>query len=144
MALNFNLLSGGVSDLFGAAGDAAEASAYANAAKIDQQNAQLAQEGGDISKYQEQRKIYQTLGGTQAEVAGAGFANSGSSQDILRSGAQQGALAKAQIQVQTDINVNSYEEQAQANLGMENAAKAASAGGIAGGLLGIVGGLFGL
>jgi hypothetical protein len=44
---------------------------------------------------QAEREMYQSLGQTKADVAGAGFAESGSALDLLRQSASQGALQQA-------------------------------------------------
>ena len=62
------------------------------------------------------------LGKTMADVAGAGFAESGSALDILRSSAQQGAITQAVASQQGLINEASYQEQGQSYLQMANAA----------------------
>lgn len=138
MAIDFSGLGGlggAVSTLFGAAGDAAEASAYGQAAKLASQNAQIAQESTAIQETQAQRQIFKVIGGQQAEVGGAGMLQSGSAQDLLRASASQGSLQKQLIQQQGAITAAGYQEEAAAYKGMQGAAKAASSGGIFGGLL---------
>ncbi len=131
----FGDIGGAVSDIFGAVGAGASAKAYKTAAGIDLQNAQLAKESAAIQEVQTQRQVLLTTGAQQAQVGGAGFASSGSSLDLLRSSQQQGALATSLIKTQGAINVNNFEEQAAANTGMANAAKAKSTGGFLSGIL---------
>jgi hypothetical protein len=63
---------------------------------------------------------------TKADVAGGGFAASGSCLDILARSASQGALQQAVIQRQGLITEQAYEEQAQSYLNMESAADMAA------------------
>jgi hypothetical protein len=131
----FDNLGGAVSDLFGGLGDLAEASAYGKASQLAGENAQIAAASGRIQQVQAQRQIYQSIGGTRADVAGAGLAMSGSALDIIRSSQQQGALTRALIANQTSINVHGYEEEAASYQAMSSAAKMAGAGGFLGSLL---------
>lgn len=127
-------------DLFAARGSTAAAASYGEAATLEEQNAQIEQASGKLQEAAERRTVYQSLSGTQADVAGAGLKLSGSAQNILRSSAQQGSLAQSLISEQTQINVLGYEAQATAYSGQEEQEKAlASAqkmGGIMSGLSG--------
>lgn len=133
--VNFGDLGGAVSSIFGGIGDLSEASAYGKAANYAGQNAEIEQQSTAIQAMQAQRKITQTTGQEQAQVAGAGFANSGSSADLLRSSAEQGALTKNLIQEQGAITQNGYLEAQAQYQGMQGAAQAAAGGGILGGIL---------
>jgi hypothetical protein len=150
MAIDFSQLGGlggAVSSLFGAAGDAAEGDAYGKAASLADENAKIAQESTAIQETQATRQIYKTIGGQEAQVAGAGFSSSGSAQDLLRSSASQGSLQKQLIQQQGAITAIGYEQEADAYKGMQSAANASAAGSGIGGLLsgiGSVAGIFGL
>ena len=53
------------------------------------------------------------MGKTASEVAGAGFAASGSALDIMRSNAQQGALATAVASENGQIQTQGFQEQQQ-------------------------------
>jgi hypothetical protein len=66
------------------------------------------------------------MGQTKADVAGGGFAASGSGLDILARSASQGALQQAVIQRQGLITKQGYEEQAQSYRNMESAADMAA------------------
>lgn len=129
---------GGVGDLFqGIAegvGDFAEASAYKKAQQYALQNANIAQEAGDIKMEQTKRQIFKVLGAQQAGYAAAGLTSGGSAQEVLRSSVSQGALEKAIVNAQTQINVTGYKEQAAQFAGMSTAAKAAGVGAIVGGV----------
>lgn len=145
----FSGLGSGVSDIFSGFGDIskmqgaeAEAQQYTEAAQLARQQAQYTQMSTAIQQAQEARTLSSSLGRTQAQVAGAGFAASGSALDILRSSAQQGALQQAATGYQGQIQEAALNEQATAYTQMasaeENAAKSdnlASIGSfIAGGL----------
>lgn len=131
----FGDIGGAVSSIFGGIGDLDEASAYGKAGAIERQNAQIAAATGRIQTIQADRQIYQTIGGQQADVAGAGLASSGSALDLLRSSMQQGALTKQLIANQTGLSVNSYTAEADSYEGRQAAAQAGAAGGFLGGLL---------
>ena len=124
-----------IGGLFGFLGDSAEASAYNTAAKYAQQNAVISQEAGDIKMEQTQRAIFKTLGAQAAGYAGAGLTGSGSAQEVLRSSVSQGALEKAIVNEQTQINVTGYKAQAAQFKGMAQAAQAAGTGGLLGGII---------
>jgi len=134
-ASTFGSLGGAVGDIFGAVGSLKAASAYTKASQIELQNAAIARASTQIQLTQTQRHIFQTIGAQKAAVGAAGFANSGSAQDLLRSSLSQGALQRQVIQEQGLINVNSYEAQATAYQGQAAAAKASAGGGILGGIL---------
>ncbi len=100
-----------------------------NISKIRQQNAQLTAASTRIQAVQTARTVAQSLGTTEADVAGAGFTQSGSALDILASSAQQGALAKSLVNIQGAINENAYAAEAGANLAKAKAAKEANTAG---------------
>lgn len=131
----FGDIGGAVSDIFGAIGSFKSAQAYTTASNIELQNAAIAKESTQIQETQTNRQIFQTIGAQSAAVGAAGFANSGSSQDLLRSSLSQGALQRQVIQTQGNINVNSYEAQATAYQGQAAASKSAGIGGLLGGIL---------
>lgn len=131
----FGDLGGAVSDIFGAVGQFKSASGYQKAAQYATQNAQISEESTAIQEAMAQRKIYQTIGGQQADVAGAGLAASGSALDLLRSSAEQGSLTKQLVANQGAINVAGYQAEAASYESMASAAKTAGSGGILGGIL---------
>lgn len=134
-AAGFSDLGGAVSSLFGAVGSFASAKGYKAAAGYAAQNAEIAAQSTAIQETQAQRKIYQTIGGQKADVAGAGLAASGSALDVMRDSAQQGSLTKQLIQNQGAINIAGYQEEAANYNAMASASKASGTGGILGGLL---------
>lgn len=115
-----------VGDALSAAGDLQAASDYGQAATLATQDATLSQQATKIQTIQAQRQISQTIGSQRAEVAGAGFAESGSSLNLLASSAQQGAMTTALIGVQGQITANGYSQQAAAYTAEEDAAKSAA------------------
>lgn len=125
-------IGGAVSDLFAAEGykykaegAAFEKKNYQLAASLADQNAVFTEWSTNIKQAQESRNIYQSLGKTQADVAGAGFAESGSALDLLRDSASQGALAKAVLGEQGLITEAGYKEQADSYRNMASAAQVA-------------------
>lgn len=133
--MNFGDLGGAVSSIFGGMGDLAEAKSYKKAADIATQNAAIANESTRIQEAQAGRNIFQTIGKQQAQVAGAGLAGSGSAIDLLRSSQQQGELTRQLIGTQGLIQQQGFLQEANAYTGMADAAKAAGAGGIFGGIM---------
>lgn len=131
-----------ISDLFGAAGDAAEGKAYKQAATYATENAQLEQESTAIQQAQLQRKITQSLGGQIAQE-GAANLTGGTARYLYANSLSQGALAHGLLAVQGKVNENSYREAAAQYNGMASAAKAAQGGGIFGGFLSGVGSILG-
>lgn len=95
-----------------AKGQRLEAESYDLAADLARKNKQFAETSTAIKTTQEQRKIFNTLGGQAADIASSGFAVSGSALDIMRDSASQGALTKAVIGQQGLIEEDSYEQQA--------------------------------
>lgn len=128
-------LGGAVKDLFGGIGEFESAKGYEAAANFATQNAEISAQSTQIQETQAQRKIYQTLGGQKADVAGAGLAASGSSLDVMRSSAEQGSLTKQLIANQGAINVAGYEEEASNYNAMASAAKSSGTGSIIGGVI---------
>lgn len=124
MPLGDIITAGGraVQDLFASEGATAEANSYNSAAQLADQNAQLTKTSTKIQQTQLAQKIYQTEGTQIADIAGAGFTESGSALDLLRSSAQQGSLAKSLVNIQGAINENSYAQQAGAYRGAAKAA----------------------
>lgn len=125
-----------ISGLFGGIGQLAEADAYKQAAKYAHQNAIISQEAGDIKLEQTKRQIFKTIGSQKAGYAGVGLTPGGSAQEVLRSSVSQGALEKAIVNEQTQINVVGYLSQEAQFKGMAAAAKAAAGGDFLGAIIG--------
>lgn len=118
-----------VSDLYQASADRMrargsrlQAQDYTSAAALADENAQFAETSTRIKEAQAARSTYQAIGQEQSDIAGAGFANSGSALDLLASAAQQGALTKAVIGEQGYITEEGYRVQAGAYRDMASAA----------------------
>lgn len=129
----FSDISGAVGDLFAAEGhrskaegDRLEAKNYDLASGLALQNEKFTETSTAIKQAQLDRNIYQTIGGQQADVAGGGFAASGSALDLLRDSASQGALTKAVAGEQGLITEAGYKEQAQSYTNMAQAARLAA------------------
>ncbi len=93
-------------------GTRVEADNYDRAAVLADQNEQFTEQSTAIKLVQQDRETALGLGRTEADIAGAGFSESGSALDILRSGAQQGALAHQVLNQQGLITEAGYTEQA--------------------------------
>jgi hypothetical protein len=131
-ASTFSDIGGAASDLFAgfgdkakAAGDFSEAKSYDMATALALQNEKFTETSTAIKEAQQQRSLTQTIGGQQADVAGAGFAESGSALDLLRDSASQGALTHAVLGQQGLITEAGYNEQAQSYQNMSQAATTA-------------------
>jgi hypothetical protein len=130
---------GAVSDLFGAFGDFQAASAYGKEAQVAGENATIAAASTKIQEAETARQVTLATGTEEAQTASAGFSNSGSAGDLMRSSLEQGALNKALVANQGAITVRGYQEQQQAAKGQEQAQQVKGAGGIIGGVLGLFG-----
>jgi hypothetical protein len=102
---------------------------------LAEENALLTAQATKVKLEQQQRQIFGVLGTEKAQVAGAGFAASGSALDILRSSASQGALAKAVTTETGAIQETSYREQAAQFGAMKDAANTSAIGQSVAGLL---------
>jgi hypothetical protein len=128
-----NSIGGAVSDLFAAEGhrykakgDLFEAENYDRAAALATQNEKFTEQSTAIKQSQLDRENYKMLGGQQADIAGAGFAASGSAIDLMRDSASQGALQKAVGAEQGLITEAGYTEQAESYTTMSKAARMAA------------------
>jgi hypothetical protein len=122
-------IGGAVQDLFAAdahkskaQGLRIEAGNYDRSSAYSEQNAQFTETSTAIKQSQLDRDIFKTIGGQAADVAGAGFAASGSAIDIMRESASQGALMKAVGAAQGLITEEGYKVQAQNYTDMGKAA----------------------
>lgn len=91
-----------------AAGYGKEIDAYGNVKALTANEALIAQVSGDITGLQQHQELMQNLGTQRATTATAGFKNSGSSLDALRSSMQQGYLRQQLQETQTSLNVTGY------------------------------------
>lgn len=129
----FTAVGGAVSDLFSAsafrtkaAGSRIEAQEYDLAGTLARQNKQYTETSTELKTYQADRALTQTLGGMKADVAGSGFAMSGSALDLMRDSATQGAITKAVIGQQGLIEEAGFEEQAKSYDLMASASRMAA------------------
>jgi hypothetical protein len=109
-----------------AQGDLAEGQNYDLAASLAEQNKQFTIQSTAIKELQIQRQTSQTIGGQQADVAGAGFGSGGSAAFLLADSAAQGRLAQSVAEKQGQITEASYDEQAQSYNTLSAAAKTAA------------------
>jgi hypothetical protein len=128
----FTDFGAGVSDIFAgigdqakAQGDFAEASEYTLASGLATQNEKFTEISTGIKEAQQSRELSNNLGNQQAATASGGFAASGSSLDLLRDSASQGALTHQVLGQQGLITEAGYTEQAESYTTMANAATAA-------------------
>lgn len=133
----FSDAGGAVSDLFSsqatatglrlkAQGDDVEAGNYDLAATLAKQNEQFTEQSTGVKQAMADRQIYQGIGTEKADIAGAGFGDSGSALDLLRSSAAQGALQKQLVGQQGLITEAGYTEQATAYTNLAGYARMAS------------------
>jgi hypothetical protein len=97
-----------------AQGDIVEGQNYDMASTLASQNEQFTAQSTAIKNMQADRQGQLQIGATRADIAGSGFAASGSGLDILRSGAQQAALTKQVIGQQGLITEAGFDEQSKA------------------------------
>lgn len=126
-------IGGAVNDLFAAEAHGSkaqglriEAGNYDLASGFATQNEKFTETSTAIKQAQNDRELYKTLGGVQADVAGAGFASGGSALDIMRDSASQGALTKAVGAQQGLITEEGYKVQAETYANMGVAARMAA------------------
>lgn len=141
-----NDLAGGISAYLGdqtkAAGLKAEATNDTLAAEYAGEEATVAGSNLSIQSYQNERQLSLAQGKTTSEVANAGFETSGSSLDILRMNAQNGALKQGVTQVQGENEIAGYKEQQAAYTNLASAAnKAAGGEGVLGDISAAAGGV---
>lgn len=140
----FGDVGGAVADLFDAQGAATSASSYRTAAGFSGLNASLEEQATAIKTVQAQREGYLGIGQEHAQIAGAGFSDSGSALDLLRAAHQQSALQQGAIQLQGAIDVNSYKQQQSAELSQATSADEAQQGDTIGGILKGIGAVAGI
>jgi hypothetical protein len=129
----FTLAGGAANDIFAssglkvkAEGERIEGQEYDLAASLAKQNEQFTEEATAVKEQMLQRSIYQTVSGQQADVASAGFQESGSAIDLLRDSQRQGALTQAIAGQQGLIEEAAYDEQAKSYQLMSSAANMAA------------------
>lgn len=124
----FSFAGGAVDSLFKGFGAEAEAKNYRLAAGYAQENVRYTEMSTAVKEAQATRAITLGIGETKADVAGAGFAESGSALDLLRDSASQGALQKAVLSEQGLITEEGYKVQAESYRNMAEYADMAATG----------------
>ena len=129
----FSFAGGAVSDFFAASGarskaegDRIEAREYDLAAQFAEQNVGFTKISTGLKAYQEDRSVAQTLGEQRADVASAGFGESGSALDIMADSVAQGAIQHETTQFQGLVTEASYQEQSDSYKLMASAARVAA------------------
>ena len=125
-----------------------QAKAYNEAAEFSFRNVDYTRASTEVQAYQLQRNLFKSFGQTEADIASAGFSDSGSAGDLMRMGAEEGALQTAILNYQGKVSEEgfrvqgeSYKVQAQAALFAAKAADAAAKGGFISGLIKAGGGV---
>lgn len=133
VSAGFNSAGMAVQSIFGAKasgimaqGYRDSAGSYGEAADIARKNAKIVEQSTELKTLQTDRQIYKVIGGQQSDVAGAGFAASGSALDLLADSQAQGELTRSLVELQGEIDQNAYLQQAtayeaQANLALAQA-----------------------
>lgn len=124
----FSFAGGAVDSLFKGFGDKVEGENYDLSAQLADKNARYAQMSTAVKQMQTTRALAMGVGETSADVAGAGFAQSGSALDLLRDSSAQGALQQAVGKEQGLITEEGYKEQAQSYRNMAEYANTAATG----------------
>lgn len=151
----FQLAAGAVESLFGAKasrlnakGLRKQAAAYGEAAEFAFKNIDYTRASTEVQGYQLQRNLFKSFGQTEADIASGGFSDSGSAGDLMRMGAEEGALQSAVLAYQGKITEEgfrvqgeSYLAQQQAALMAAKAAEASAKGGMIGGIIKGIGAL---
>jgi hypothetical protein len=130
----FNSLGAAAQDLFSidthrtkAQGLRLEAGNYDRAGSFSDANARFTEISTGIKNMQQDRDLYKALGGITADVAGAGFAQSGSALDIMADSARQGALMRGVTTEQGLITEEGYKVEGENYRQMGEAARMAAA-----------------
>jgi hypothetical protein len=126
----FSDIGSSVSDIFAGLGDQYKAEgaefeeqSYEKAATLAGQEATFSEMSTAIQTAQSERNLLMSLGSTKAGVAGAGFGESGTALDLLRSSAQEGATTTAVVKENGMIQTAGYQEQQQSYNLMADAAQ---------------------
>lgn len=140
----FSAIGGAVSDIFGgqeradgmriqatgtrlkAYGDRMAADNYDLSAGFADTNQEFTRQATAIKLAQQDRQLYLGLGTTQADVGAAGFTMGGSALDLMRAGAQQGALTRQVLGQQGLISEEGYKVQGTSYRNMATAARYAA------------------
>jgi hypothetical protein len=140
---NLSQIGSAAGDLFSSIGDFASGKAYGQAAVLAGEGLNISEEGSRLAQQLQQRQAAMVTGTQGAQLAGAGLALHGTALGIVRSSAEQGSLASAQIGVQGAANALSFYAQQQADYAQESAANSAGIGAEAAGAFNLFSGLGG-
>lgn len=131
----FSSAGGAVNDIFAgfgaqtkAKGDRLEAENYTAGAKQADLNSEFTKQSTEIGTAAADRSIFKAVGGQASDIAGSGFANSGTALDLLRDSAAQGSLTKSVLEFQGAVTEEGYQQQAQSLRTMAEAANVAAEG----------------
>lgn len=97
-----------------AEGERVEAANYTDAAAFARDNIEFTRQSVAVKQLQADRAYMLGIGATEASVAGAGFAQSGSALDILRESAAESGLTQQVLTQQGVITEAGFEQQAKA------------------------------
>ena len=129
----FDAFGGAAKDIFAgvafgyqAEGKRLEAGNYDQAAAFSDQNAMFTRNSTKVKQYQADRALEKSVGGAEADIAGAGFTESGSALDILRESMSQGAMQRALLGQQGAIQEAGYLEQARSYRAMADSSRLAA------------------
>lgn len=110
-----------------AAGYSSEAGSYNSAAAVARQNEVLARASGDVQEAQIGLQVKRTIGSQQASIAAAGFGSGGTALSLMRSSQRQGIIEQQLVGVNSEVQQNSFEQQALAADAESQAANASAA-----------------
>ncbi len=140
-----NSIGQAAADKATAAGETLNGIGATDAATAAYQNALYSKLGGQIKALQTQRQVDLTIGAQKADVAAAGFKESGSALNLLQDSQQQGALAVGVVNTNSNIQTqgylaqyHGYQAQAQAAGAAAGAASSAAGMQTAGAVIGTV------
>lgn len=140
--INFGGLGQAGGSIFSGIGSFQSAAAYDAGADFADVEAKVAKENTNLQEFQYGRKLNMILGSQSAAAGANNLQTTGSAMSLMRSAQQQGALQKATLQVQGNVQVAGYQEQAAQLRDEASAARTAGTGGILGGIIGGIASIF--
>jgi hypothetical protein len=133
IATAFSFGASAIDDLFGAKasgtkakGLRVQADAYRDAADFSLRNIDFTRASTEVQMVQTQRKLFTSIGQSQADVAGAGFFEEGSGGDIMRQEASKAALEMAVLNFQGKVQEEGFRVQSESYLAQAKAADMAA------------------
>lgn len=106
-------LGGAVSGVFAGLAAGASEAGYEAQEKFDKRAAATEQQILGLQLHQQDRQMYNVLGGQKADVAASGFLESGSALSLLRDSAIQGEITRGVTEKQGNLQIANYRTQAQ-------------------------------